>query len=54
MAVQKNKVTRSKRDMRRSHDSLKAAAISEDQTTGELHLRHNVTPDGYYKGKKVV
>ena len=54
MAVQQNKKTRSKRDMRRSHDSLKSASLSEDQTTGELHLRHNVTPDGYYKGKKVV
>jgi len=54
MAVQKSKVTRARRGSRRSHDSLKAASVTEDQTTGELHLRHNITPDGYYKGKKVV
>jgi len=54
MAVQKSKKSRSRRDMRRSHDALSAPSLSEDQTTGELHLRHNITPDGYYKGKKVI
>jgi len=54
MAVQQNKVTRSKRGRRRSHDSLKNAALSEDSTTGEIHRRHHVTADGFYRGKKVV
>ena len=54
MAVQKSKKSRSRRDMRRSHDALIAPSLSEDQVTGELHLRHNVTADGYYKGKKVI
>jgi large subunit ribosomal protein L32 len=54
MAVQKSKKSRSRRDMRRSHDALTAPSLSEDQVTGELHLRHNVTADGYYKGKKVI
>ena len=54
MAVQKSKKTRSKRDMRRSHDSLSAAALSIDGTTGETHLRHHVTPDGFYRGRKVI
>jgi len=54
MAVQKNRKTRSKRGMRRSHDALNGAALSVDQTTGETHRRHHVTADGYYKGKKVV
>lgn len=54
MAVQQNKVTRSRRGMRRSHDSLKAETLSEDPTTGEKHKRHHVTADGFYKGKKVV
>ncbi len=40
--------------MRRSHDALKAPTLSVDSTTGETHLRHNVTPDGYYKGRKVI
>lgn len=54
MAVQKNRKTRSRRGMRRSHDSLSASALSVDPTTGEKHRRHNVTPDGFYRGKEVV
>lgn len=40
--------------MRRSHDALKKPALSVDPTTGETHLRHHVSPDGYYKGKQVI
>ena len=54
MAVQKSKVTRSRRGMRRSHDSLSAPTLSTDKTSGEVHRRHHVTPDGFYKGKKVL
>ncbi|MEY8765688.1 MULTISPECIES: 50S ribosomal protein L32 [Francisella] len=54
MAVQQNKKSRSKRDMRRSHDSLTTQTLSTDKSTGELHLRHHVSPNGFYKGKKVV
>jgi large subunit ribosomal protein L32 len=54
MAVQKNRKTRSKRGMRRSHDALGSATLSVDSTTGETHLRHHVTADGFYRGKKVV
>ena len=54
MAVQKNKVTRSKRNKRRTHDSLSGPTLSTDKTTGELHRRHHVTADGFYKGKKVL
>lgn len=54
MAVQKSKKTRSRRGMRRSHDSLTGAALSVDQTSGEKHLRHNVSADGFYRGRKVV
>lgn len=54
MAVQKSKVTRSRRGQRRSHDSLDAATLSTDQTTGEIHRRHHVSADGFYRGKKVV
>lgn len=54
MAVQKSKVTRSRRGMRRSHDSLKNPALSTDPTTGEVHLRHHVSPEGYYRGRKVI
>jgi large subunit ribosomal protein L32 len=54
MAVQKSRKTRSKIGMRRSHDSLTAKQLSTDPTTGETHLRHHVTPDGFYRGRKVV
>ncbi|MEX0941782.1 MAG: 50S ribosomal protein L32 [Pseudomonadales bacterium] len=54
MAVQQNRVTRSKRDRRRSHDALNGPTLSEDPTTGETHRRHHVSVDGFYRGKKVV
>jgi large subunit ribosomal protein L32 len=54
MAVQQNRKTRSKRDMRRSHDGLNRPALSIDPTTGETHLRHHITPDGYYRGRRVL
>ena len=53
MAVQKVRSSRSKRDMRRSHDALTSPTISIDKSTGELHLRHHVSSNGFYKGKKV-
>jgi len=54
MAVQKSKVTRSRRGQRRSHDALGKPALSIDAMTGETHRRHHVTADGYYRGNKVV
>ncbi|MCW8955512.1 MAG: 50S ribosomal protein L32 [Gammaproteobacteria bacterium] len=54
MAVQQNRKTRSKRGMRRSHDALTTSALSVESTTGETHLRHHVSPDGYYRGRKVI
>ena len=54
MAVQKSKKTPSKVRMRRSHDSLSAPALAIEQTTGETHLRHHISPTGFYKGKKVI
>jgi large subunit ribosomal protein L32 len=54
MAVQKSKKSTSRRGMRRSHDALTAKALTTDPTTGEVHLRHHISPDGYYKGRKVL
>lgn len=54
MAVQQNKKSRSRRDMRRAHDSLTEPTLSVDSTTGETHLRHHMTPDGYYRGRKII
>ena len=54
MAVQKSRVSPSRRGMRRSHDALKKSALSVDKTSGETHRRHHVTADGYYRGRKVL
>ena len=54
MAIQQNRKTRSKRGMRRSHDALTAATVSVDSVSGEKHLRHNITADGFYRGRKVI
>ena len=40
--------------MRRAHDALTSPSLAIDATSGETHLRHHVSKDGYYRGKKVV
>ncbi|MGH8735975.1 MAG: 50S ribosomal protein L32 [Burkholderiales bacterium] len=54
MAVQQNKKSPSRRGMRRAHDSLGQPTVAVEPTSGEMHLRHHVSPTGYYRGKKVV
>lgn len=54
MAVQKSKKSRSRRDIRRAEDTLKLSAVSVDKTSGETHLRHHITKDGFYKGRQVL
>ncbi len=40
--------------MRRSHDTLTLPALSIEPQSGEVHRRHHISPDGYYRGKKVI
>jgi large subunit ribosomal protein L32 len=54
MAVAKSRKSPSRRGMRRSHDALAAKQISKDPTSGEAHLRHHITKDGYYRGRKMI
>ena len=54
MAVQKSRKTPSRRGMRRSHDALGTATLSVESTSGETHIRHHISADGYYKGRKVI
>jgi large subunit ribosomal protein L32 len=54
MAVQKSRVTPSRRGQRRSHDALTAKQLATDPTSGEIHLRHHITKDGYYRGRRVI
>jgi len=54
MAVQKSRVTRSRRGMRRAHDGLTKPTLAIDAATGETHRRHHISPEGYYKGRQVI
>lgn len=54
MAVQQNRKTPSKRGMRRSHDALTMPTLSIEPHLGEVHLRHHISPSGYYRGRKVI
>lgn len=54
MAVQQNKTTRSKRGMRRSHHALRVIQISIDKTSQEIHRRHYITANGFYRGSKII
>ena len=54
MAVQQNKKSPSKRGMHRSHKALKKVSLAIEPTTGEVHLRHHISPSGFYKGSQVV
>lgn len=55
MAVPKRKTSKSRRNMRRSHDSIKKINVVVDATTGEFKLPHHISlKDGFYNGKQVV
>lgn len=54
MAVQKSKKSTARRGTRRAHDALSTPALSIEPNTGELHRRHHVSADGYYRGRKVL
>jgi len=54
MAVQQNKKSPSKRGMHRSHNALKLPGTGLEPTTGEVHLRHHISPNGVYRGRQVL
>jgi large subunit ribosomal protein L32 len=54
MAVQQNKKSPSKRGMHRAHDFLTNPPLAVEPTTGEIHLRHHISPNGFYRGRKVA
>jgi len=54
MAVQQRKKSGSRRDMRRSHDALLAPTLSIESNTGEVHRRHHISQEGFYRGRKVI
>ncbi len=55
MAVPKKKISKSKRNQRRSHHALKSVNVVVDPTTGELKRSHHISlKDGYYNGRQVI
>ena len=54
MAVQQNKKSPSKRGMHRAHNALTTPGTGIEPTTGEVHLRHHISPTGFYRGRKVL
>lgn len=55
MAVPKKKISKSRRNMRRAHDSLSPAAYTECSNCGEHKRPHHVCAAcGHYDGREVV
>ncbi|MDC3017063.1 50S ribosomal protein L32 [Pelagibacteraceae bacterium] len=55
MAVPKRKTSPSKRNMRRSHNSIKDINIIIDKESGEPRISHRLDKStGVYKGRQVL
>ena len=55
MAVPKRKTSRSKRNLRRSHDAIQLINIVEDKNSGEPRLSHTIDlSTGIYNGKQII
>ena len=55
MAVPKRKTSVSKRNMRRSHDSLKKINVVLDKDSGEPRLSHRIDlSTGMYNGREIL
>lgn len=51
----KRKVSRTRRDKRRTHDALSLKHLVVCETCGEYHISHRVCPKcGTYKGETVM
>ena len=55
MAVPKRKTSRSKRDMRRSHNSINLINIINDKDSGEPRISHRLDiSTGVYNGRQIL
>ena len=51
----KRKISKSRRDKRRTHDKAEASTLFVDKSTGDVSLLHRVnTETGMYRGRKVM
>ena len=54
-ALPKRKISKGRRDRRRSQDRLKMAKLSSCDNCGETKMDHRMCPScGHYKGREVV
>ena len=54
MAVQQNKKSPSRRNMRRAHQTLSAPTLATDKQSGDRHRRHHISANGYYRGRQII
>ena len=55
MAVPKRKTSKSKRNMRRSHDKINQVNVILDKDSGEARLSHQIDlSTGVYNGKQIL
>jgi len=55
MAHPKRKISKTRRDKRRTHDKLGLRPMIADPVTGDVALYHRVNPEtGTYRGVKVM
>lgn len=51
----KRKISKGRRDRRRTHDALRAVHLVQCTQCGEMRLPHTVCPScGFYQGREVV
>jgi large subunit ribosomal protein L32 len=51
----KRKLSKGRRDRRRSHDALQAVSLVQCSHCGEMRMQHTVCPKcGYYQGREVI
>lgn len=55
MAHPKRKISKTRRDKRRTHHKLDSKQLFKDPTTGEVSVYHRLNLEtGMYRGKKVL
>ncbi len=55
MALPKRKTSKSRRNMRRSHDALRARPVLVCPRCSEIKMPHRACPNcGYYRGRQAV
>jgi len=55
MAVPQRKVSKSRKNLRRSHHAIKSGSLGRCPRCNQAAMPHRICPNcGYYKGKQVI